>query len=338
MDILITGGAGFVGSQLAWKLSALGNRVWVLDNLSYGYLDNLVYEGNSFKNFLCRDVRDPKLINCFRNKGIEVIIHLAGVSSLPECESKPSQAYDINVTATANVLELARSLEVRRFIFASTSAVYENCKAKRFKESDLVDPDLVYSSTKLAAERICQSYAKNYNLDVLICRFFNVYGPHQDIHRPHPPFTSYLAKQLVTGNQPVIFNNTEYKRDYIFVEDLVQLITLMLSCQNKYSAEVFNVGSGVGYSSKQIYNALAEVSGKVLEPKFEDPIGYWDKYPEIFQGTYGLKRNRVIKEVHKHSIADLEKTSSTFNWSPKTSLISGLKSVYEYALKSCIKV
>lgn len=176
--VLITGGAGFIGSQLGYALLKQGYEVTLLDNMMFGHLDNLVIEGKLFGNFVCKDIRDDDLAKYFQ--GVDTVFHLAGVAALPVCQSKPQFAYDVNVSGTGNVLEYARQAGVRRVVFSSTSAVYELTKNDIQAEDEQPTPNLVYSMTKHAAEELCKSYSQNYGVDIIVTRFFNVYGPHQD--------------------------------------------------------------------------------------------------------------------------------------------------------------
>ncbi|MGH7710514.1 MAG: NAD-dependent epimerase/dehydratase family protein, partial [Gemmatimonadaceae bacterium] len=146
--VLITGGAGFVGSQLGAYLARQGYDVLLLDNMRYGHLDNLLEDGRPFARFAGRDIRDPSIEKLF--EGIDVVFHLAGIAALPECEANPARTYDVHVSGTAAVLRWARQAGVRRVVFASTSAVYENSASDCQAESEHVAPDLVYSTTKYA--------------------------------------------------------------------------------------------------------------------------------------------------------------------------------------------
>nr|MDP9412590.1 NAD-dependent epimerase/dehydratase family protein [Pseudomonadota bacterium] len=123
MKILITGGAGFVGSQLGKHLHGMGHEIVLLDNMSFGHLDNLLLDGAPFGQFVCKDIRDPDL--AAQMQGVDTVFHLAGIAALPVCQQDPRAAYDVNVAGVGNVLEAARRAGVRRVIFSSTSAVYE---------------------------------------------------------------------------------------------------------------------------------------------------------------------------------------------------------------------
>lgn len=329
MNILITGGAGFIGSELGKFLLKKGHNVKILDTLEYGYRDN--FEDNEFlkKTFILADVRDKDFEKYLEE--IDILYHFAGISALPECESNPTKAFDINTTAVANVLNAVRNSEVKRVIFASTSAVYENNdNAEIHKEVDIVKPNLIYATTKYCSEQICKAYAQNYGMDIIICRFFNVFGPHQDFKRKYPPFTSYLIKEALAGNKPTIFNTEDCKRDYIYIEDLMQYLNLMMNSEKKYRAEIFNLATGNAYSALEIAHGVYKALGQKFEYEKGDPNKFWDKYEQLFNMKYNLSKTRVAQEVFKHCLGDGTKISKEFNYRAKTNLIDGLKEIINY--------
>jgi len=330
--IAITGGAGFVGSQLGYSLDRLGYKVLLIDNMSHGHLDNLIIDGKPFGTFICKDIRDQDLSQTF--KACDVVIHLAGISALPVCQSRPQYALDVNTSGTANVLEASRLANVKKVLFSSTSAVYENNSTSPFRESDLVCPDLIYSSSKWQAEQICLTYEKNYSLNVGICRFFNIYGPHQDFKRASPPFTSYLARELAANRVPTLFNKTDVKRDYIHVDDVIALLIKMIEYANPMHANIYNICTGNGYSVPEIYEKFLDISGKRIEPKYADPTKFWESYKSLSESEYPLNSARVEKEVYKESIGSNAKAKADFGWMPKIALTEGLQSVYEFALSN----
>lgn len=326
--ILITGGAGFIGSQLGANLVREGYDVILLDNMSDGYEDNLIVNGKRFDSFVQMDVRDKNLTSIV--DGVDTIFHFAATSALPKCQSDAVAAYDNNVTGVAHVLEAARKKGVRRVIFSSTSAVYENSKDAVFTESSPVSPDLVYSSTKYAGELMCKGFASTYGLDIIVARFFNVYGEHQDIHRPMPPFVGYLAREFFYGRSPTLFNKTDVKRDYVYYGDVLNCLKSMMNATKHYSADVFNICSGIGYSVPDIVSIYAMISGKKIEPTFSDPTRFWDKFPEIYEGKFPFKRERTTKEVFKNSIGSPLKTESEFGFRAQVSFEDGLRSVHRF--------
>lgn len=323
---MITGGAGFVGSQLGQHLHRRGDEVLLLDNMSSGHLDNLLLDGRPFGRFICADVRDTDLQARF--DGVEVVVHLAGVAALAVCQQDPLEAYAVNTAAVGNVLEAARRAGVRRVIFSSTSAVYENSQADVFSEEEPIRPDLVYASTKAAAELVCESYARNYGMDVVVCRFFNVYGPHQDVLRTSPPFTSYVARELVFNRRPRLFNKSDARRDYVYVDDVVDLLVRMMEADERFDAERFNVCSGQGYSVPELYALFREASGRDIDAVYDDPERYWNAYPALFEGRNPLSRERIVKEVYKQAIGNPAKAQQRFGWTAKTDIRDGIAAVY----------
>ena len=329
--ILITGGAGFIGSQLGLLLVKEGDDVQLLDNMSDGYIDNILLDGAPFTKIKIKDVRDPELRD--EIQGVETIFHFAGTSSLPKCQANPAQAYDNNVNGLINVLEWGRKCKVKRVIFSSTSATYENNTKVPFHESDVVSPNLVYSASKLAGEDICKAYAATYNMDIIIARFFNVYGEHQDIHRTMPPFISYLAKESFLNRQPVIYNQSDAVRDYIYVEDVVRALRLMKNSSEKFKGDIFNLCTGMGYSVKNIISMYAQVAKKTIAPIYADPVTYWDKFPGLFEGL-PLDRDRILKEVYKNSIGSPTKVKNVFDFEAKINFADGLKRVHDYSIEN----
>jgi len=329
--IVITGGAGFIGSQIGYELHRQGWQVTIIDNLYSGNIDNLIFNGSTFGDFIAKDIRDPNLEEYF--EGANYIIHLAGIAPLPICESEPQFAYDVNTSGTANVLKAAKNVGVNKVIFSSTSAVYECNTEEILKETDPVSPNLIYACTKLSAENICKSFATNYGMNIIIARFFNVYGPHQDFKRKSPPFTSYLAKEVISGRTPVLFNDSSAKRDYVHSSDVIQLLTKMLNNKKHYSAEIYNVGSGNGYSVPDICKLFSEIAETKINVEYKNPESYWNAYDNLFSNSYPLSRKRVRKEVYKNAIADTSKTEAEFNWQAKYTMRKGLESVYKYQKK-----
>jgi len=327
MAVLITGGCGFIGSNLAKQLRASNFEVHILDNLTFGTPSNL-HDVNSY-TLTIDDIRSKNISSCFA--GIETVFHFAGIAALPACEADALEAFDINVNGTINIIQLCRSNNVKRLIFSSTSAVYENSNSIPHQENDSVLPDLVYSVSKLCAEHCCRSASMNYNLDIIICRFFNVYGPNQDIHRPCPPLTSYLAVELARGNVPVLYNSRlDNKRDYIYISDVCAILKKMMLSQGRFKADVFNVGTGVAHNVQEIFDLLKQISGQDIIPQYKEPQNIWGNYPSLFTGLYPLSPDRVTQEVYKTSIANIDKTCAAFDWIPLVSLENGLKKLYEY--------
>src|SRR3989338_1366447 len=326
--IVITGGAGFIGSQLGFRLTEMGHDVLLLDNMYHGYLDNLYYNNRFFDKIAFADIRDPDLGKYF--KGVDAVFHFAGISALPECMEKPRLAIDINVSGTANVLESARKQGVKKVIFSSTSAIYENTNTFPTPENDETEPNQLYCVTKKQAEMLCRSFSKNYGLNILITRYYNVYGPHMDFKRRSPPFVSYIVRELLLKRKPVLYNDGPATRDYINVDDVNDLHIKLLEADNIPSCTAFNVGSGKGYTVREIYAQVKELLQTDIEPQFEDSTKFWDRYSSLFEGHYPLQRSSISKEVNKNTLAAIGNAFSLLQWKPKVEMYEGLQNCINF--------
>lgn len=318
MKILITGAAGQIGSGLSRLLIEKGHELHLCDNLRNGYLKNLQnIDGNLIAPFYEVDVSSQEFFS-LDEKRYDAIIHLAAITSLPDCESNPLETLRINVSGTANVLEFARKYEVPHIIFASTSAVYENTDAEIFTEDLEINPRLYYSLSKKMAEEIVQSYRENYGSKVTILRFFNVFGPDGDQTRPNPPLLNFVVRELKKGVAPELSGNGEQVRDFIWVNDVVSMLEL---CLEKQPNDVFNVCTGVTVSVNQIATWVEEELelehlGLVYKPAQE----LWSRYPEMFNGKYPLSKDIVAKETIRHSKGSYKKAKEILGWEPNTDI------------------
>ena len=259
MKILITGAAGQIGSGLSKLLIENGHDLTLVDNLRNGYLENLKDDANEvIAPFYEVDITSGEFfLKC--GDQYDVIIHLAAITSLPDCESNPLETLRINVSGTANVLEFAREFDVPHVIFASTSAIYENNDTEVFTEDLEVNPRLYYSLSKKMSEDLIESYRENYGMTVTILRFFNVFGPDGDQTRPNPPLLNFAYRELSHDRAPVLSGDGEQVRDFIWVKDVVRMLEL---CMIKQPNDVFNVCSGKTVSVNQMSQWVAEALGK----------------------------------------------------------------------------
>jgi len=325
--ILITGGAGFIGSQLGYSLYKEGHEVLLLDNMSYGKLDNLIIDGKTFGEFIGMDIRSKELYTVMKN--VDYVFHFAGIAPLPDCQSDPYNAIDVNVAGTANVLDAARYNGVKRVIFSSTSATYENNKTFPSKEDDETSPYLIYATSKKQAELLCNSFHKTYGLDTVILRFFNVYGPHQDMKRKHPPLIGYTIRELLHNRQAILHSNGLQERDYVYVDDVIVLCKIAMTNENIVNQTV-NVASNKTYSVRDIYSIIAKHLNTQTEPIYNDAKSFWSKYPKLYEGEMRLFDSVLESEVNKYALGSNEKAKS-FGWFPKVSMEQGLVNCIEYA-------
>jgi len=323
MKILITGAAGQIGSGLAKRL-ADKHELTLVDNLRNGYAEHLKdAEGEFIAPFHNIDVATAEIYSC--TGSYDAIIHLAAISSLPDCETNPLETLHCNVSATANVLDFARKMNVPHVVFASTSAIYENNDVDVFTEDLEVSPRLYYSLSKKMCEDLIESYREHYGSKVTILRFFNVFGPDGDQTRPNPPLLNFVYRELTKGKAPVLSGDGEQVRDFICIDDVVSMLDL---CLEKQPNDVFNVCTGVAVSVNQISRWVAEALGKEDIGLDHKPAGeLWDHYPDLFAGEYGLDKNIVGKETTRYSKGSYQKAKDLLGWEPNTDIESEVKRV-----------
>jgi UDP-glucose 4-epimerase len=319
---VITGGAGFIGSTLGLELAAEGHDVVWIDDLSFGCLDNMTVNGKIAAPFIKGDVCTLDLRPIF--EGTDAVFHFAGISPLPVCQCQPGRAFDVNVGGTAKVLEACRQVGVAKIVFASTSAIYENNKTFPCQEDDAVAPTLVYAQTKLAAERLCRAFVDVYGMNISMTRYYNVYGPHQDVRRKSPPFTGYVIRELLAGRQPVLHSDGKQSRDYVHVAD-VNRLNRLCTTHPAAKGQVFNVASGKSYSVAELYGIIADIVGSDVKPVYRSARDFWDAYPELYNAAFPLSRDRLAAEVNKFSLGSTEKAASLIGWRAEIGIAEGLR-------------
>lgn len=331
--ILITGAAGFIGSQLAHALWQKGEQVTLLDNFSYGLEDNLIFEDYDFRQEILReDVCDrPMLDKLFETKQFDYVYHIAAITPLPDCQVDPGKAVEVNVAGTVNILEAARKYGAKKMIFASTSAVYENCTQFPTVEDDVEHTTLVYSTCKYAAEQFCRAFSEAYGLPVTVLRFANVYGPHIDCLRTQPPVAGYIIRELYYGRRPVMHSTGEQRRDFVYVEDLIDLA---IRVQQGGGYDVINVSTNQTYSINQIYETIARIMGREdILPERADSSHYWYRYPALYEGAYQISEEILDNEVNKHTECSNTLAKGKYGWDPQTSLEDGLRATVEFSIR-----
>lgn len=326
MKALITGAAGFIGSQLAYKLWKEGYEVVLIDNFSYGKEDNLIFPDKDFRDEILRmDIRDD-LNELFKTNNFDYVYNIAGIAPLPDCQSDPCEAVSVNVNGFVNILEMSRQYGVKTVVQASTNAMYENELAFPTSEKHFTPPTLIYPNTKYCAERFAQSYADTYGMNVCCVRFANVYGPHIDCLRKQPPFVAYMIRELYYDRTPEFFSNGTQSRDYIYVDDLTDLLIKVQACEG---FDAVNCSSGRAYSVQQLYKIASDVMGKDIKAHYNDSSKYWEKYPALYEGAYRIKDEILEHEVNKYSLCSNKHAYDVYDWQPKVSIENGLRKVIE---------
>ncbi|MFH0897113.1 MAG: SDR family oxidoreductase [Candidatus Bathyarchaeota archaeon] len=299
--MVVTGGAGFIGSHLAEALLREGAEVTVLDDLSSGRESNLEHcmKDKNFK-FSRRDIRGGKSISkMFRE--VDAVLHEAAQVSINKSVEDPITTNDINVNGTLNVLKACVDNKVKRLVFASSCSVYGDSEALPIREDTALNPISPYAASKLAAENYVRAFYKIYGLETACLRYFNVYGPRQTLG-PYSGVIPILIDCLLRGKRPVIFGNGEQTRDFVNVNDIVEANLCALK-SNQASGEVFNVATGYATSINELVQLLQKITGKTkLKPKHAEP------------------RTGDIN----HSYADIKKSEKLLGYKPKICLSHGL--------------
>jgi UDP-glucose 4-epimerase len=266
--VLVTGGAGFIGSHLADSLLRLGCKVTVLDNFDDFYPgkeDNVRHNLANPKYTLVRgDIREQSCINS-ACKGVDIVFHLAAQAGIRYCNLDPVKTNSINVDGTINVLNAALKHKVKKFVYASSSSVFGKIVRVPIDENHPTNPTSVYGASKLAAEKYCLAYYESFGLQVTCLRYFSVYGPRG---RPDQVIHSFV-KSIMNNESPVIFGDGNQSRDFTFVSDIVSA-TILSAIREESSGKVFNIGYGKEYKIADVAMMIAEALNSNKEPIFKE--------------------------------------------------------------------
>ncbi len=267
MRVLITGGAGFIGSHTVSRFCDAGFVVTVVDNLTTGHESNLEHVGQKANlRFVRGDIRDTELMDQLV-KDSDVVVHLAAMASVPETVAHPLESEAINSTATLQLLQSARQHKLKRFVFASSAAVYGNSTVIPQTESLPVQPLSPYALQKQNGERYAQLYWQLYKLPTVALRFFNVFGPRQRPDSAYSGVISRFGEAFALGRSPVIFGDGTQSRDFVFVTNVVEAIWLAATeSPEQVAGEVFNVGSGESISLLDLLKQFEIITGRNLTP------------------------------------------------------------------------
>jgi UDP-glucose 4-epimerase len=255
--ILVTGGAGFIGSHLVDRLMSEGFSVTVLDNLSYGHMENLcAHLGNKELEFIKGDIRDQVLVKKVM-QNVDVVFHEAALVSLTLSIQDPSLANEINVSGTVNLLKAASDSGVKRFVYASSAAVYSESQVPEKKETENSSPKTPYGVTKLADELYAKSFYQLYGLETVGLRYFNIYGPRQscNLNAQYGGVIIIFLNRLLKELSPIIYGDGEQTRDFVNVYDIIQANMLAMNSPNA-RGQSFNIGSGIQITVNQVAKTL----------------------------------------------------------------------------------
>jgi nucleoside-diphosphate-sugar epimerase len=266
---LVTGGAGFIGSHVIESLLEKGEQVRVLDNFSTGKRENLsaagrlveIIEGDIRNASLCRQAMDR----------VEYVIQLAALHEVPLSVERPLETHEINVTGILNLLIAARDANVKRFVYASSSAVYGNSpRLPRAEDMELIPTSSPYAVSKLAGEYYCRLFSDLYSLETVCLRYFNVYGPRQDSASQYAGVIPKFVSALISDTPPVIYGDGEQTRDFIYVSDCAAA-TLAACRKPGVSGSVLNIGTGQRTSVNELCSHLQKILKREIPPRFGPP-------------------------------------------------------------------
>jgi len=263
--ILVTGGAGFIGSHLEERLLTSGFSVRVLDNLSTGKRDNLPRHPSL--EFIEGDIRDQAVVEKAVG-GVEAIVHLAAVASVQASVDDPQGTHASNFDGTLNLLESAHRLGVKRFLYASSAAVYGDKTRSPVSEEVALDPLTPYAADKLAGEYYLGFYYRKFGLQTTAFRFFNIYGPRQDPSSPYSGVISIFVDRLRSRTPVTIFGDGLQTRDFVYVSDLADLLVRAINVPATFG-KVMNIGRGVECSLLELLDSLEQLSGLKIERRHE---------------------------------------------------------------------
>jgi len=301
-NILVTGGAGFIGSHLVNRLIELGNKVVVVDNLSSGKKENV----NKKAKFYKLDTRNPRLFNLLKKEKIEIVFHLAAQALVETAYASPFETIESNIMGTANVLEACRlNGKLKSIVVASSDKAYGKSKYLPYVENSSLKGDHPYDVSKAATDLLAQTYAKTYNLPIVITRFSNVFGPGDiSFNRIIPG-----ALKAIIKNKPLMIrSNGKMVREYTYVGDIVLGCIKLSNCAGNLKGEAFNFGSN------NIFNVIEAVK------RVEKALGKKVNYKIL-----NITKNEIPRQY-----LDWTKAKKTLSWKPETSFEKGIKESFEW--------
>ncbi|MCH9031875.1 MAG: GDP-mannose 4,6-dehydratase [candidate division Zixibacteria bacterium] len=264
--VLVTGGAGFIGSHLVDSLVKSGRKVRVYDNFSTGARGNL---SNSLSriDLIKGDIKNLKTLQK-ATKGVSEIYHLAAISSVLLSVEDPVSTWDSNITGTWNLLEAARREGVKRVVFASSASVYGALKKVPFVETAQLEGASPYATSKLLGEQFCSLYYRLYGLETVSLRFFSVYGPRQNPKSQYSAVIPNFSTKLLSGKTPTVYGRGTQTRDFIYIKDIIRAIRKAGHLTSVVGNSI-NVGTGQQTSIIKLLKLVQKITGKDIPPKFE---------------------------------------------------------------------
>lgn len=309
MKYLVTGGAGFIGSNIVKELLRRGEKVRLLDNFATGKRENLLpFNGDPNLEVIEGDLRSFHIVRD-AVRGCDYVLHQGALPSVPRSIKDPITSNEVNINGTLHILEAAREFGVKRVVFASSSSVYGNNATLPKVETMPVAPLSPYALTKYAGERYCQVFHALYGVETVALRYFNVFGPNQDPTSQYSAVIPKFIKMIKEGRRPVIYGDGTQSRDFTFVSNNVEANLLACTAPD-VAGEVFNIACGERYTLLDLVHTINEILGTRVEPLFEPP------------------RPGDVK----HSLADIEKAKRMLGFEVKVKFREGLEKTIQTLL------
>lgn len=307
MKYLVTGGAGFIGSNIVRELLAQGNEVRVLDNFATGKRENILpLMKNDKMTMIEGDLRSFHTVRA-AVKGVDYIMHQGALPSVPRSINDPITSNDVNILGTLNILEAAKEFGVKRVVCASSSSIYGNSETLPKVETMPVNPLSPYALTKYAQERYCQIFTEIYGLETVSLRYFNVFGPNQDPTSQYSAVIPKFIRLIMAEKEPIIYGDGTQSRDFTFVENNVWANIQACVAPNA-AGKVINIACGERYTLIELVEKINAILGKNVEPKFEP-----DRAGDV-----------------KHSLAGIEKAKELLGYEVRVDFEEGLRRTINY--------
>lgn len=305
MKYLITGGAGFIGSNIAHELIKRGEEVRILDNFSTGRRINIADIEDSIELHE-GDIRDFWTVR-EAVEGVDYILHQAALPSVPRSVKNPLTSNSVNIDGTLNLLEAAKQFGVKRFVLASSSSVYGDTPELPKRENMALDPLSPYAVTKLTGEKYCKVFYELYGLETVALRYFNIFGPRQDPNSQYSAVIPKFINAMLAGKSPAIFGNGEQSRDFTYVANAVEA-NILATTSEKAVGKYYNIACGGQFTLNALIKRLQEIIGVDIEPIYDPP-----------------RRGDIL-----HSFADISCAESDLNFKPKVDFAEGLKRTFQW--------
>ena len=301
--VLVTGGAGFIGSHISEKALERGDTVVVLDNLSTGKQENLAHLESLGKDLkiIKGDVSDSQVVKRAM-EGVEVVFHQAALGSVPKSVLDPISSHHANITGTVEMLLAAKNAGVKQFVVAASSSAYGETPELPKVETMYPNPLSPYAVTKLAQEQYCRAFYESYGLKTVSLRYFNVYGSRQDPTSQYAAVIPKFYQSFLNGEAPTIYGDGEQTRDFTYIDDVVQA-NFAAAAYDGAAGQIFNIAGGKRISVNELGQRIAKIVGVDIQPKHVDA------------------RPGDIR----HSLADITAAKRELGFDPKTSLEQGLE-------------